>query len=292
MSYILFTDSNSDIPFQEVDRYDLKIVYMPYSIDGSDEASDLGRGDVIPNFYAAMRGGKTPTTSLLTKEKYIEYFEPYLADGEDILFICFSSELSGTYANAVLAQRELAEKYPNARLEVVNSRNVSMGEAYLAMEAAKQRVEGKTMDETIAWLEGNKYNVRYWFTVDDLKYLKRGGRISAATAAVGTLLNIKPMLTVTRGGKLISVDKEKGRRRAIRRLVKNMAEEIIDPKKQVVSILQADCPEDAQALVDYMTETIPGVQYRIEKVGPTICAHAGPGTLAVVFLGAEREREE
>ena len=170
------TDSNSDIPFQEVDRYDLKIVYMPYSIDGSDEASDLGRGDVIPNFYAAMRGGKTPTTSLLTKEKYIEYFEPYLADGEDILFICFSSELSGTYANAVLAQRELAEKYPDARLEVVNSRNVSMGEAYLAMEAAKQRVEGKTMDETIAWLEGNKYNVRYWFTVDDLKYLKRGGR--------------------------------------------------------------------------------------------------------------------
>lgn len=128
--------------------------------------------------------------------------------------------------------------------------------------------------------------------MDDLKYLKRGGRISAATAAVGTLLNIKPMLTVTRGGKLISVDKEKGRRRAIRRLVKNMAEEIIDPEKQVVSILQADCPEDAQALVDYMTETIPGVQYRIEKVGPTICAHAGPGTLAVVFLGAEREREE
>lgn len=192
----------------------------------------------------------------------------------------------------MLAQRELAEKYPNARLEVINSRNVSMGEAYLAMEAAKQRVEGKTMDETIAWLEGNKYNVRYWFTVDDLKYLKRGGRISAATAAVGTLLNIKPMLTVTRGGKLISVDKEKGRRRAIRRLVKNMAEEIIDPEKQVVSILQADCPEDAQALVDYMTETIPGVQYRIEKVGPTICAHAGPGTLAVVFLGAEREREE
>ena len=153
MSYILFTDSNSDIPFQEVDRYDLKIVYMPYSIDGSDEASDLGRGDVIPNFYAAMRGGKTPTTSLLTKEKYIEYFEPYLADGEDILFICFSSELSGTYANAVLAQRELAEKYPNARLEVVNSRNVSMGEAYLAMEAAKQRVEGKTMDETFGLIE-------------------------------------------------------------------------------------------------------------------------------------------
>ena len=153
MSYILFTDSNSDIPFQEVDRYDLKIVYMPYSIDGSDEASDLGRGDVIPNFYAAMRGGKTPTTSLLTKEKYIEYFEPYLADGEDILFICFSSELSGTYANAVLAQRELAEKYPNVRLEVVNSRNVSMGEAYLAMEAAKQRVEGKTMDETFGLIE-------------------------------------------------------------------------------------------------------------------------------------------
>ena len=166
MSFILFTDSNSDIPFGEVAAHDLKIVYMPYSLDGSDEVSDLGRGDVIPNFYAAMRAGKTPTTSLLTKEKYIESFEPYLQAGQDILFICFSSELSGTYNNAVLAQQELSAAYPERKLVVVNSRNVSMGEAYLAMEAAKLRDSGATLEETAQWVEAHKYNVRYWFTVD------------------------------------------------------------------------------------------------------------------------------
>lgn len=291
MSYILFTDSNSDIPYQEVAKYDLKIVYMPYSIDGSDEYSDLGEGDVIPNFYAAMRGGKTPTTSLLTKERYIEYFEPYLKDGQDILFICFSSELSGTYNNAELARQELAEAYPDRKLIVINSRNVSMGEAYLAMEAAKQRQAGVPMEETARWIEEHKYNIRYWFTVDDLKYLKRGGRISATTAAVGTLLNIKPMLTVTHAGKLISVDKQKGRRRAIQQLAANLQKEIVDPEHQVISILQADCMDDARALEAHIAELVPGAVCRIEKVGPTICAHAGPGTLAVVFLGDVRERE-
>ena len=291
MSFILFTDSNSDIPFGEVAAHDLKIVYMPYSLDGSDEVSDLGRGDVIPNFYAAMRAGKTPTTSLLTKEKYIESFEPYLQAGQDILFICFSSELSGTYNNAVLAQQELSAAYPERKLVVVNSRNVSMGEAYLAMEAAKLRDSGATLEETAQWVEAHKYNVRYWFTVDDLVYLKRGGRISKTTAAVGTLLNIKPMLTVTRSGKLISVDKQKGRRRAVHQLALNLQKEIVDPQNQVISILQADCMDDARALQAQIQELVPGATCRIEMVGPTICAHAGPGTRAVVFLGAERERE-
>lgn len=291
MSYILFTDSNSDIPYGEVAAHDLQIVYMPYSLDGSDEVSDLGRGDVIPKFYAAMRAGKTPTTSLLTKEKYMEYFTPFLQQGQDILFICFSSELSGTYNNAVLAQQELAQAYPERKLVVINSRNVSMGEAYLAIEAAKLRAAGATLEETADWVEAHKYNVRYWFTVDDLAYLKRGGRISAATAAVGTLLNIKPMLTVTRVGKLISVDKQKGRRRAVRQLALNLQKEILDPEHQVISILQADCMDDARALEAQIQELVPGATCRIEKVGPTICAHAGPGTLAVVFLGAERERE-
>ncbi len=291
MSFILFTDSNSDIPFGEVAVHDLKIVYMPYSLDGSDEVSDLGRGDVIPNFYAAMRAGKTPTTSLLTREKSIEYFEPVLREGRDILFICFSSELSGTYDNAVLAREELLQRYPERKLVVVNSRNVSMGEAYLALEAARLRDAGASLEETASWVEAHKYNVRYWFTVDDLAYLKRGGRISAATAVVGTLLNIKPMLTVTRAGKLISVDKEKGRRRAVRRLALNLQKEIVEPEKQVISILQADCPEDARALEREILSLVPQAKCRIEMVGPTICAHAGPGTLAVVFLGAERERE-
>lgn len=290
MNYILFTDSNSDIPYQEVERYDLHIAYMPYQLDDAEHVSDLGRGDVIPSFYAAMRAGKTPTTSMLTPERYVGYFEPFLAEGQDILFLCFSSGLSSTYNSAQVAQRELAEKYPERRLVVIDTCNVSMGEAYLAMEAGKMRLAGASLEEVAAWVEAHKYNVRYWFTVDDLVYLKRGGRISATTAAFGTLLSIKPMLTVTRDGRLISVDKEKGRKKAIKELARHLAEEIVEPEKQVVSILQADCTEDAQTLEGYLEELVPGIRCRTEMVGPTICAHAGPGTLAVVFLGNERER--
>lgn len=290
MSFILFTDSNSDIPYQDAEQYDLKICYMPYSLDGQEQVSDLGRGDVIPNFYAAMRGGKTPTTSMLTPARYVDYFEPYLADGRDILFLCFSAALSGTFGSAQVAQQELAEKYPERRLEVIDTCNVSIGQALLAMETARLRDAGKTLDETIRWVEAHKYNMRYWFTVDDLVYLKRGGRISATTATVGSLLNIKPMLTVTRDGRLVSADKQRGRKKAVRQLAQNVANEILHPAEQTIQILHADCPEDARTLEAYLQELVPGARCRIGTVGPTICAHAGPGTLGVVFLGAERER--
>lgn len=290
MSFILFTDSNSDIPYQDAVAHDIKICYMPYTLDGEEQVSDLGRGDAIPRFYAAMRSGKTPTTSLLTPARYIEYFEPYLALRKDILFICFPSTLSGTFDSAQMARRELMEKYPERRLEILDSCNISMGQAWVAVQAARLRDEGRTMDETIEWVETNKYNVRYWFTVDDLVYLKRSGRISATTATVGSLLNIKPMLTVNRDGRLASVSKQKGRKKAIRQLVTNMMEEIVDPENQVITILQADCMDDAQVLADILTEQLPGIRYRIEKIGPTICTHAGPGTLAVQFIGQARDR--
>lgn len=290
MSYIIFTDSNTDIPFELAEQHDLHICYMPYTLNGEERVSDLGRGDVIPNFYAAMRGGSTPTTSLLTPERYIGYFEPHLAAGEDILFICFSSNLSGTYGSACIAQRELAEKYPDRKLVVIDSENVSMGQAWLAMEAANMKKAGASMDEVAQWVEKNKYRINYWFTVDDLVYLKRGGRISAATAAVGTLLSIKPMLTVTRDGRLISADKAKGRKKALRQLVENCVNEIVDPEHQVVTIMQADCADDANAVKAMLEESIPGVKTRTVMVGPTITTHAGPGTLALVYLGKDRER--
>lgn len=290
MSYIIFTDSNTDIPYELAEQHDLHICYMPYTLNGEEKVSDLGRGSVIPDFYAAMRAGSTPTTSLLTPDRYIGYFEPHLKAGEDILFICFSSNLSGTYNCACVAQQELAEKYPDRRLVIVDSQNVSMGQAWLAMEAANLKKDGASMDEVAAWVETNKYRINYWFTVDDLVYLKRGGRISAATAAIGTMLSIKPMLTVTRDGRLISADKAKGRKKALRQLVDNCKNEIVDPENQVVTIMQADCENDAKTVAAMLEEAIPGVKTRTVLVGPTITAHAGPGTLALVYLGNERER--
>ena len=288
MSFILFTDSNSDIPFGEVAAHDLKIVYMPYSLDGSDEVSDLGRGDVIPNFYAAMRAGKTPTTSLLTKEKYIESFEPYLQAGQDILFICFSSELSGTYNNAVLAQQELSAAYPERKLVVVNSRNVSMGEAYLAMEAAKLRDAGATLEETAQWVEAHKYNVRYWFTVDDLHFLKRGGRISATTAVVGSMLQIKPVLHVDNEGHLINIGKARGRAASLKALVDKMEKTVTEEGKKTVFISHGDCQADAEYAAELMRTRLGVKDILINYVGPVIGSHSGPGTLAIFFLGTER----
>ena len=288
----LYTDTSANLPLALLREYDIAVIPFSYTVNGvaedySEETDFDGKA-----FYDAMRRGAEVKTSMVNPATAAAFFERALAQGNDVLYVGMSGGISGTAHAAALAAEELREKYPHAKIMTIDTYAASLGEGLQVLEAAELLRAGRSFEEVGDRILARRPHMCQFFTVDDLNYLKRGGRISAATAAVGTLLNIKPMLTVTRGGKLISVDKEKGRRRAIRRLVKNMAEEIIDPEKQVVSILQADCPEDAQALVDYMIETIPGVQYRIEKVGPTICAHAGPGTLAVVFLGAEREREE
>ena len=187
----------------------------------------------------------------------------------------------------MLAQRELAEKYPNARLEVVNSRNVSMGEAYLAMEAAKQRVEGKTMDETIAWLEGNKYNVRYWFTVDDLKYLKRGGRISGATALIGTVLSIKPILRGDETGHIVSCGKVRGNKKAYAELADYFDKRALD-KTARIGIAHADNREGTDYLLGLLRER--GFTGECLEVyfEPVTGAHVGPGTVALFFYGTEK----
>ena len=214
-NYVFMTDSDSDLPYELKVRYDIPVVSMPYTLEGKEYFDDLGQTLDSKSFFDKMRAGAQPSTSALNETIYLEYFEPVLAEGKDLLFVAFSSQLSGTI-NAVYAAREtLLAKYPERKFTVVDTLSISAPMAILVLKAHELYRAGKPMEEVAAWLEENKLRAQAWFTVDDLKYLKRGGRISPAVAAIGTMLDLKPILTETLEGKLASADKVRGRRKAM-----------------------------------------------------------------------------
>ena len=288
-SYVFMTDSDSDLPFSYVDELDLTMVYMPYMIDGKEYFDDLGRGGKQKEYFDNMRAGATPVTSLLPQAVYEEYFEPVLEQGKDILFVAFSSQLSGTIRNIYAAREELLEKYPERKITVVDTLSISAPQTILILKAHAMYREGKSMEEVAAWLEENKLKAQAWFTVDDLVYLKRGGRIGAMAAAMGTMLDLKPIITETKEGKLVSSEKVRGRKQALRVLVDKAVENIDDPANADVIILHADAPEDAERLESKLREKIPALgKIDTYYVGPVIGAHCGPGTVALCFFGKER----
>lgn len=288
-SYVFMTDSDSDLPFRYVDELDLTMVYMPYMIDGKEYFDDLGRSGKQKEYFDNMRAGATPVTSLLPQAVYEEYFEPVLEQGKDILFVAFSSQLSGTIRNIYAAREEMLEKYPERKITVVDTLSISAPQTILILKAHAMYREGKSMEEVAAWLEENKLKAQAWFTVDDLVYLKRGGRIGAVAAAMGTMLDLKPIITETKEGKLVSTEKVRGRKQALRVLVDKAVENIDDPANADVIILHADAPEDAERLESKLREKIPALE-KIDTyyIGPVIGAHCGPGTVALCFFGKER----
>ena len=288
-SYVFMTDSDSDLPFSYVDELDMTMVYMPYIIDGKEYFDDLGRVGKQKEYFDNMRAGATPVTSLLPQAVYEEYFEPVFQQGKDILFVSFSSQLSGTIRNIYAAREELLEKYPERKMIVVDTLSISAPQSILILKAHALYREGKSMEEVADWLEQNKLRAQAWFTVDDLVYLKRGGRISAVAAAVGSMLDLKPIITETKEGKLVSTEKVRGRKQALRVLVDKAVENIDDPANADVIILHADAPEDAARVESKLREKIPGLEkIGTYYVGPVIGAHCGPGTVAVCFFGKER----
>ena len=288
-SYVFMTDSDSDLPFRYVDELDLTMVYMPYMLDGKEYFDDLGRAGKQKEYFANMRAGASPVTSLLPTAAYLEYFEPCFKDGKDILFVAFSSQLSSTINNIYAAREELLAKYPERKMIVVDTLSISAPQTILILRAHKLYREGKSMEEVAEWLENNKFRAQAWLTVDDLTYLRRGGRISGVAATVGTMLDLKPIIVENRAGKLVSTDKVQGRKRALRLLADKAAEFIDDPANADMIIMQADAQEDAARLEALVRERVPDIG-NIETVfvGPVIGAHCGPGTVAVCFFGKER----
>ena len=289
MDYVFMTDSDSDLPFHLKQQYDIPVVYMPYALDGKEYFDDLGQMLDHKSYYDKMRAGANPVTSALNEESYIEYFEPILKE-KDLLFVAFSSKLSCTLQSVYSAREKLLARYPGRKFTVVDTLSISGPMTLLVLKAHEMYRAGKPMDEVASWLEANKLRAQAYFTVDDLKYLKRGGRISAVAATVGTMLDLKPIIVEAADGTLQAGDKVRGRKKAIAYIVDKCVAAQPDPAESPIIVLNADAPEDAERAKAQLEQKLPGATIMIEHVGPVIGAHAGPGTLAVCFMGKENRK--
>lgn len=283
--YWIVTDSTIDMPESFAGSYkDFKVVNLTYIIDGQSYVPD-GTDAHTRSVYDRMREGKMITTSQVNSETWKEAFEGILQQGHDILCVAFSSGLSGTYQAATVAAEELREKYPERKLEVVDSLAASAGEGLLVYYTLKNREKGMSLEENTAWVRANVDNVVHWFTVNDLIHLMRGGRVSAVSAYVGTLVKIKPVMHVNEEGKLIPREKVMGRRKSLRALVDKIKEKIVDPEGQLVTISHGDCEDEARWVGEQIKAELPMVDVQISYVGPVIGAHTGPGVVAVFCMG-------
>ncbi|MBO5196547.1 MAG: DegV family protein [Clostridia bacterium] len=286
-NFVLLTDSSADLNVALQEELDVEVMPLTVSVDGGDYIP--GNELDIKCFYDSLRLGKSATTSAINLDTAIVAMEKYLSDGKDLLYVAFSSGLSSTAQTGKLAADELREKYPDRKIFVVDSLCASLGQGLLVYYASQLRNEGKSIEEVRDWLESNKLNLCHWFTVDDLHHLKRGGRVSAATAVVGTMLSIKPVLHVDNEGHLINVSKARGRKPSIQALAAKLGETGIgDPADQVIYISHGDCIEDAEYLAGIIRAKYTPKKIVIGYVGAVIGAHSGPGTLALFFLGKER----
>lgn len=288
--YIISTDTSCDFPLEYVKQHQLPLVTLFYSIDGVTGENGCPSSDVLKNFYDKMRAGSMTKTQQASIEDTEKVFREILKEGKDILHIAFSSGLSGTANAARLAAENMMEEFPGRKIIVIDSLCASLGQGLLVDYALKLQQQGKAMEETAKWLEDHIQNICHLFTVEDLKYLQRGGRISKTTALVGTMIGIKPVLHVDPEGKLVSISKVRGRKQSIQALVNKMEENIgkYRGEKQPIFISHGDCIEDANYLAELVKERFGYDEFLINDVGPTIGAHSGPGTLALFFMGETR----
>ncbi len=287
-NYVFMTDSDSDLPFHLKEQYDIPVVYMPYALDGKEYFDDLGQMLDHKSYFDAMRNGAVPVTSALNEASYMEYFEPILKE-KDLLFVAFSSKLSCTLQAVYSAREKLLEQYPERKFIVVDTLRISGPMTLLVLKAHEMYRAGKSIEEVAGWLEENKLRAQAYFIVDDLKYLKRGGRISATAATVGTMLDLKPIISEAADGTLGANDKIRGRKKAIAFIVDKMLEYAPDPAESPIIVLNADSPEDAERTKTLVEQKLPGANVLIENVGPVIGAHAGPGTIALCFIGTKSQ---
>ncbi len=290
MAYTVFTDTACDIPNELLDAWNVRHISLKFTYEGEDVSYAGDEVDPIA-FYDSMRGGRVARTAAANVEEFVNAFkEALLSTSGDIFYLAFSSGLSSTCANAVVAADDLKEEFPDRRIVVVDSLAASSGYGLLLYFVVKKRDQGADIDELKDYAEGIRLKICHWFTVDNLVYLKRGGRISAATALAGTVLGIKPILHVDDEGHLINVGKAKGRKASVRAIADKYGE-LIDknlPESETVYISHADCKEDAEELAKIISEKFGAKTELITGIGPVIGAHSGPGTLAVFFVGTHR----
>ena len=284
--YIIITDSSADLTPEMSAELGLSMVQLEVLVEGEKTAANNAVD--IKRIYAQLRDKKNATTSAVNIDTFLELFESLLQKDVDLLYLGFSSGLSSTFSSGAVALQELAEKYPDRKLYAVDTLCASMGQGLLVYYAAQMKDAGADIDTVRDWVEANKLQLSHWFTVDDLFFLKRGGRVSAATAVVGSLLSIKPVMHVDNAGKLINVAKVRGRKAAVDALFDKMKSTMIEGKNDVAFISHGDCIEDAEYLANRIRTELGIEHIEINFVGPVIGAHSGPGTIALFFIATER----
>lgn len=288
-NYVIITDSSCDLPDSLVKELELEVVPLSFIMDGKTYRNYPDNREMSPEeFYAKQKDGLMATTNAINVGEATDAIESVLKRGKDVLVLGFSSGLSATFNSFQLAAGELAEKYPERKVYAVDTLCASLGQGMLVYQAAKLRQEGKTIEEVRDWAEANKLRQCHWFTVNDLFFLKKGGRVSAATAVVGTMLQIKPVLHVDDEGHLINVGKARGRKASLNALVDKVGELAEDPASQTMFISHSDCVDDARYVAEEVRKKYRAKKIIINSIGPVIGAHTGPGCVALFFMGKHR----
>lgn len=288
-NYVILTDSCSDLSLTQVQQMGLDVIPLTVDFKGqSYKHYPDERALKIVDFYNEMRNKVVATTTLINAAEYLEFFEKHLEAGKDILYIAFSSGLSGSYQSSVLARTELLEKYPDRKIMIVDSKSASMGQGLLVWYAYQQKVNGLDLEALTKWVEDNKLKLCHIFTVDDLGTLRRGGRLSTAKALIGSLLKVKPILHVDDEGKLIPIAKARGRKTSLQKMVDLIHEQIVNPKEQTIFISHGDDEEDAHYIGTLIQDQVGVKEIVYGYIGPIIGAHSGPKTIAVFYMGNHR----
>ncbi len=287
--FIISTDSNCDLPQEFVQENGIRMMKLSYILEGIFYKENEGMP--IQEFYEALRGGAMPTTTQVNPAEAKEVFLDIIKDKKNVLHIGFSSGLSGSFGSSVIAANEIMEDNPEVNIKLVDSLCASVGEGLLVYKAVQMRKEGKSLEEVVEALEALKLHICHNFTVDDLHHLHRGGRVSKATAIIGSLVNIKPILHVNNEGKLVSLDKARGRKKSLNSLVDRMEQQVVgyeELNQDMVMIGHGDCMEDAEYVKQRMKDKLGLENVIINYIGSVVGTHAGPGTIVIAFVGNER----
>lgn len=289
--YVIITETTSDLTPEQIEQYNLEIIPMVFYLDEKEYIHyPDAREFAMDKFYNTLKTGGIAKTTQITAITYKEIFKEYINAGKDIMYIVFSSALSGTFNSATMAAKELESEYKDTKVKVIDSKCASMGEGLLSYYAYINKESGMSLEDNVKDITEKRDHICHWFCVDDLNFLKRGGRVSSAAALVGTMMNIKPILHVDSEGRLIPVSKIRGRKQSIEELFKKMKEKGQNVDGQMIFISHGGCLDDAQFLASLVRKEYKVKDIKINYIGPIIGAHSGPGTLAIFFLGKDKNK--
>lgn len=289
MTYKIMADACCDLPLEFVEKNNIHIINMTISMNGKKYLDDLGKTFDREVFFQALKDGEVATTSQINIGTYLEIFNYYIKKKEPVLYLAFSSGLSGSYNNAMAALNMLKEKYGSVDITIIDTLAVCLGDGLLIYEAVQLKKEGKSLAEVAKWVEEYKMRLHSWVTVEDIKHLERGGRISAISATLGTLLNVKPIIVMNRIGKLVPSAKVRGRKKSLNYLVQKTVEGLIEPEKQMLFIGHVGALEEAMLIKKTLLEETTVKDIQVHPYGPTIAAHTGFGSIAIFSFGAIRK---